>query len=83
MKKKADMIYIQKRKFIKIGLIMSFIYSIICSYFMAYMIIDCGFGEGKVSIHTFAWILLPILFVFLGTFILGTIIVADSKSTKK
>lgn len=74
MKKDSKTIKISGKKAGIIGLIMSFVFSIIISYASADIMIRAGLRNGEISVFTLGNILIPIIFVIFGTFIFAFIL---------
>lgn len=82
MKKKNKTLCISEKKACIIGIIMSLIFSLIFSFGSSSLIIDAGFGDGKVTIMTLAGILFPILFIVFGMFALSFIAICSAEKKK-
>lgn len=65
-----------------VGIIMSLIFSIVGSFVSSSIIIDAGFGDGKVTIINLAKLLIPILFIVFGMFALGFMVICGTERKK-
>lgn len=78
--KKKKIIKINLDKASIIGIVLSIIFAILCSFGGAAILIDQGFGEERITILNLFFLLLPLFIILFGTVLFTFLLILSSFS---